>query len=148
MALPHPLTRPQAHQVARPQAHRRLAPRTSLRLLPQLGSIPTKKAKPVAFAVVLSAMLVVGSLILLLINTMLAQDAFVLHGLQQQVSTLTAQEQAVTALTDTESSPDSLAIKATALGMVPGGTPVFLDVNTGKVVGVAEKNVNSALAIR
>jgi hypothetical protein len=147
MALPHPLTRPQARPVPRPVL-KRPTPRTSLRLLPQLGSIPTKKAKPVTFAAVLSAMLVVGSLILLLINTLLAQDAFVLHGLQQQVSTLTAQQQAVTALTDTESSPESLAIKATALGMVPGGTPVFLDLNTGKVVGVAEKASNSALAIR
>jgi hypothetical protein len=145
MALPHPLSRPQPR--SRPQATRS-APRASLRLLPQLGSIPTTKAKPITFAAILSAMLVVGSLVLLLVNTMLAQDAFVLHGLQQQVTSLTAQEQAVTALTDAQSSPETLAIKATALGMVPGGTPVFLDLNTGKVVGVAEKNANSALAIR
>ncbi len=78
----------------------------------------------------------------------MAQDAFVLHRLQQQVSTLTEQEQAITAFTARESSPDSLASKATALGMVPGGTPVFLDLDTGKVVGVAQKDANSALATR
>jgi hypothetical protein len=144
MALPHPLTR----TAPRRPAPKRQAARPNLRLLPQLGSIPAKKAKPVTFAVILTAMLIVGSLVLLLINTMLAQDAFVLHGLKQQVSTLTAQEQAVTALTDSESSPESVAIKATALGMVPGGTPVFIDLNSGRVVGLAEKPSDSALAIR
>lgn len=139
MALIHPLGRP----LPRPPA-----PRPRLRLLPQLRTLPTQKAKPVTFAVILSVMLVFGSLSLLLINTLMAQDAFVLHRLQQQVSTLTEQEQAITAFTARESSPDSLASKATALGMVPGGTPVFLDLDTGKVVGVAQKDANSALATR
>ncbi|HUW77143.1 MAG TPA: hypothetical protein VMV52_00145 [Candidatus Nanopelagicaceae bacterium] len=71
-----------------------------------------------------------------------------LRNLQEQVTSLTAQEQAVTSLTDIESSPGTLASKATALGMVPGGTPVFLDLSTGKVVGVPEKSAKSALAIR
>lgn len=124
------------------------APRPSLRLLPQLRTLPAQKAKPITFAVILSAMLIMGSLILLLVNTLMAQDAFVLHRLQQQVSTLTDQEQAITAFTARESSPESLATKATALGMVPGGTPVFLDLNTGKVVGVAQKSTSSALASR
>ncbi len=89
-----------------------------------------------------------GSLVLLLINTLLAQDAFVLHRLQQHVATLTAEEQAVTAITDRESSPDSLASKATVLGMVPGETPVFLDLNTGKVVGSTGKAAKNLLATR
>ncbi|OIQ68844.1 hypothetical protein GALL_495580 [mine drainage metagenome] len=116
--------------------------------MPQLRSLPTQKAKPVTFVVILSAMLVLGSVVLLLINTLMAQDAFVLHNLQQQVSTLTDQEQAITALTAHESSPGTLASKAIGLGMVEGGTPVFLDLNTGKVVGLAQKLPNSALAIR
>ena len=107
-----------------------------------------QKAKPVTFAVILSAMLVVGSLILLLINTLMAQDAFILNRLQQQVSTLTDQEQAITELTAHESSPESLASKAIGLGMVPGGTPVFLDLKTGKVVGIVQKTANSGSAAR
>jgi len=143
MALLNPSARPIPQPIPKPAQ-----PRPTLRLLPQLRSLPNQKAKPVTFAVILSAMLVVGSLILLMINTLMAQDAFVLHHLQQQVSSLTDQEQAITALSAHESSPDSLAAKATALGMVPGGTPVFLDLSTGKVVGVAQKNPNSTLATR
>lgn len=78
----------------------------------------------------------------------MAQDAFVLHRLQEQVSTSTAEEQAVTTITSRESSPDSLASKANVLGMVPGQTPVFLDLSTGKVVGVARKATKSVLATR
>ncbi len=141
MALPQPLNSPSARPRPKPL-------RPNLRLLPQLRSVPSQKAKPVTFAVILSAILVVGSLILLLINTMLAQDAFVLRHLQQQVSVLTANEQALTASAARESTPESLASKATGLGMVPGETPVFLDLNTGKLVGVAGKATKSVLAAR
>lgn len=147
MALLHPLLEPVTNPVAKPIPK---APeqRPILRLLPQLRTLPEQKAKPVTFAMILSALLVMGSLILLLINTLMSQDAFVLNRLQHQVSTLTDQEQAITALTAWESSPNSLAEKASALGMVPGGTPVFLDLRTGKVVGVTQKDVNSARAKR
>ncbi len=123
-------------------------PRPSLRLLPQLAPAPGKKAKPLTFAVILAGLLVSGSLVLLMINTLLAQDAFVLHHLQQKVTSLTAEEQAVTSLTERESSPQSLAAKATSLGMVPGQTPVFLNLSTGQIVGVAQKTTVSAMAAR
>lgn len=143
MALMQPLLEP-LHKPARKAPE----PRPSLRLLPQLRTLPEQKAKPVTFAVILSALLVMGSLVLLLINTLMSQDAFVLNRLQQRVSTLTDQEQTITALTALESSPNSLAEKATVLGMVPGGTPVFLDLKTGKIVGVTQKIANSAMAKR
>ncbi len=143
MALLQPLNPSKPRPLAKPKPSR-----PSLRLLPQLRPIPSQPAKPVTFAVILSSILVLGSLVLLLINTLLAQDAFVLHRLQQHVATLTAQEQAVTAITDRESSPDSLATKATLLGMVAGETPVFLDLNTGKVVGAPGKTTKNLLATR
>jgi len=147
MALSQPILEPLVKPLpkALPKA---LQPRPSLRLLPQLRTLPEQKAKPVTFAVILSALLVMGSLVLLLVNTMMAQDAFVLNRLKQQVSTLTDQEQAITALTSWESSPSSLAAKAMELGMVPGGTPVFLDLQTGKVIGVTKKSANRTTASR
>ena len=143
MALLQPLNPSKPRPLAKPQPSR-----PSLRLLPQLRPIPSQRTKPVTFAVILSSILVMGSLVLLLINTLLAQDAFVLHRLQQHVALLTVEEQAVTAITDRESSPDSLATKATLLGMVAGETPVFLDLNTGKVVGTPGKATKNLLATR
>ena len=143
MALLQPFDPSKSRRLGQPEPSR-----PGLRLLPQLRPIPAERAKPVTFAVILSSVLVMGSLVLLLINTMLAQDAFVLHRLQQHVATLTAEEQAVTAITDRESSPDSLAAKATVLGMVPGETPVFLDLSTGRVVGAPGKAVKNLLAAR
>jgi len=143
MALLQPLQPPRARPLTLPRS-----PRPPLRLLPQLATAPGEKAKPLTFAVILAGLLVAGSLVLLVINTLLAQDAFVLHRLQQKVTSLTAEEQAVTSLTERESSPESLASKATSLGMVPGETPVFLDLSTGKIVGVAQKTAVSAMAAR
>ena len=65
---------------------------------------------------------------LLALNTALAQDAFVVQNLQQQHNQLDDQEQQLKQQVATLESPVSLAARARALGMVPGGRPEFLTV--------------------
>jgi hypothetical protein len=67
----------------------------------------------------------------------LAQDAFRLHALQVQSRVLADQEQALQREVEQLQSPQSLASRATAQGMVPGGPPAFLRLSDGKVLGAA-----------
>lgn len=109
-----------------------------LRLVPDLNK--RAKADRRTFVIFLSSIGAVGLLMLLVINTMLAQDAFELHRLQAQATTLTDQREAVMRQIDLASSPEVLASRATALGMVPSQSPRFLSVNLSPLNSVNPKS--------
>jgi len=111
--------------------------RAALRLVPDLNT--REKADRKTFVIFLSAIGVIGLLILLVINTMLAQDAFELHRLQAQATTLSDQREAVMRQIDFASSPEELAARATAAGMVPSQSPRFLTLNSSPVNSVGSK---------
>lgn len=90
------------------------------------------------FVVVVVLILVTGLLGLLALNTVLAQDAFRLHALQVSSRVLADREQALQRQVADLQSPQSLAARATRLGMVPGGPPAFLVLPEGKVLGAPE----------
>lgn len=102
--------------------------RAVLRLVPDLGT--GERADRKTFVIFLSAIGVLGLLMLLVINTLLAQDAFELHRLQAQATTLSDQREAVMRQIDLASSPEVLAARATAEGMVPSQSPRFLSLNS------------------
>jgi hypothetical protein len=89
------------------------------------------------FVAAVVVILAAGLLGLLLLNTVLAQDAFRLHALQLQGHVLADQEQSLQREVEALQSPQSLAARATAMGMVPGGPRAFLRLSDGKVLGVA-----------
>jgi hypothetical protein len=93
---------------------------------------------------VVVALLVTGLLGLLLLNTVLAQDSFRLHSLQAQGKDLTLREQTLQRSVDDLSAPNALARRAAALGMVPGGAPVFLRLPDGAVLGTPGKAPKAA----
>ena len=125
-SLPSPLT-------ARPQRY--------LRLVTQRRS----QAARAPFVLVVVALLLTGLLGLLVLNTVLAQDAFRLHKLQVDARTLADREQALQRQVSDLQSPHALAARATSLGMVPGGSPTFLRLSDGKILGRAEP---AAVAVR
>jgi len=90
------------------------------------------------FVVVVVLILVTGLLGLLALNTVLAQDAFRLHSLQVSSRVLADREQALQRQVADLQSPQSLAARATRLGMVQGGPPAFLRLSDGKVLGAPE----------
>jgi hypothetical protein len=67
---------------------------------------------------------------LLLINTLLAQDAFELTNLKLQAKLVSDEREAIARQMDSISSPASLAREAAALGMKPSETPTFLSLDT------------------
>lgn len=112
-------------------------PRTVLRLVPDLSSGEQVDRK--AFVIFLSLVGVVGLLLLLTINTMLAQDAFELRRLQAQATTLSDKREAVMRNIATASSPEVLARRAIAAGMVPSLSPRFLSLTPNELSSVGAK---------
>ena len=99
------------------------------------------RAARAPFIAVVVALLLTGLLALLVLNTVLAQDAFRLHQLQLDGRALADREQALARQVSDLQSPHSLAARATALGMVPGGSPAFLRLSDGKILGRSEPAV-------
>lgn len=86
--------------------------------------------------VLLVVLLLGGGLItLLLLNSALNEGSFRLSELKKRTTDLTDEQQALQRDVDRSSEPDALARRALELGMVPGGSPVFLDPD-GTVRGV------------
>jgi len=111
--------------------------RAVLRLVPDMNT--GEKADRKTFVIFLSIIGGIGLLMLLAINTMLAQDAFELHRLQAQATTLSDQREALMRQIDLASSPEVLAVRAVAEGMVPSQSPRFLSVNTASLNSVVSK---------
>ncbi len=102
-----------------------------LRLVPQRRS----KAARTPFVVVVVALLGGGLLGLLALNTVLAQDAFRLHTLKTEGKQLAVREQVLRREVEGLRTPEALAARATAMGMVPAGPPAFLRLSDGAVIG-------------
>jgi hypothetical protein len=100
----------------------------ALRLVPE----PTvgKQADRKFFAVFVSIVGIAGLMFLLLINTLLAQDAFKLSELKAEAKLVSDQREAIAREIDAISSPEALAKKAAELGMKPSKVPNFLDLNS------------------
>lgn len=103
--------------------------------LRMVSPLRPERASRGVFALVVTGLLVVGMVLILVINTSLAQGAFTISELQAQQSTLTQQEQTLAEAVAAAAAPESLEAQARALGMVPTENPVFLDVTTGAVLG-------------
>ncbi|MFK0098445.1 septum formation initiator family protein [Streptomyces sp. NPDC091040] len=89
--------------------------------------------------VLLVVVLLGGGLItLLLLNSALNEGSFELSELKKRTTELTDEQQALQRDVDASFEPDALARRARELGMVPGGSPAFLDPD-GKVRGVPSK---------
>ncbi len=65
----------------------------------------------------------------LVLNTVLAQDAFELTHLKLESKMISDQREAIAREIDRQSSPESLARTAVALGMKPSETPTFLNLD-------------------
>ncbi|WP_433231530.1 hypothetical protein [Actinomadura formosensis] len=112
---------------SRPAASRRAAPRTPF--------------------VLLVVGLLGGALVsLLLLNTVLARDAFTLTRLQQSTKQLEQQRQAYEEENAREGSPANLEKKARALGLKKAEDPVFFNPETGQASGGAIRPVPPAAA--
>lgn len=102
---------------------------------PQARPAPRRSVTPPRAPFVLLVVgLLGGTLVsLLLLNTVLAQDAFTLTELQRSNQQLNERKQALEEDITRENSPAVLHAKARGLGMVDGQRPAFIDPRTGRI---------------
>lgn len=103
----------------------------ALKLVPDIS--PGAQANRKFFAIFVSAVGATGLLVLLTINTLLAQDAFALAHLKLEVKMVSDQREAIARQIDAQSSPEALAHSAAALGMKPSESPVFLNLDAESI---------------
>ncbi|MGZ5959178.1 MAG: hypothetical protein ACXWLI_12240, partial [Myxococcaceae bacterium] len=115
-----------AEQPAPPSAPRRAARPTPPR--PRLTVVaPMRGAAPRApFVLLVGGLLTTGLGGLLFLHTALAEDSFRLHDLRVRSSALADREQALEQQIGVTASPQRLAGRATALGMVRNTNPAFI----------------------
>jgi hypothetical protein len=95
-----------------------------LKLVPDLSS--GQQADRKYFAKFVTIVGVIGLLFLLLINTLLNQDAIALAELKYEAKLVSDEREAIARQIDALSSPEALAKAATDLGMKPSESPTFL----------------------
>lgn len=105
--------------------------RARLRVVPRRRT----RAARVPFVALVTLVLLGGVVGLLLFNTSMQQAAFAATALEQQAGTLSAREQTLEMELEVLRNPQRVAEQAQAMGMVPGGTPAYLVLPTGKVLG-------------
>ncbi len=101
--------------------------RALLKIVPKTSE--GTQATHMYFAKFVSIVSVIGFLALLGVNTLLAQDAFVLSELKYESKMIADQREAILRKMETYSSPQALANQAAALGMSPSEDPTFLDLS-------------------
>ena len=100
----------------------------ALKLVPDLSA--GKQANRKFFASFVTVVGAAGLLFLLFINTLLAQDAITLNNLKLEAKLVSDEREAITRTMEKISSPDALANAASAFGMKPSETPIFLDLES------------------
>jgi hypothetical protein len=107
------------------------------------GTLPAPAPLPIAlprapFLLLMVGLVVVGVLGVLVLNTKINENSVRLHDLKANQASLDLQEaQLQRNLADLES-PGNLRAAATRLGLVPAGTPAFINLPDGRVVGVPQ----------
>lgn len=109
----------------------------ALKLVPDVSD--GKQADRKFFAIFVSIVGGIGLMLLLLINTLLVQDAFELTNLKLEAKLVSDEREAIARQIDKLSSPEALAKSATALGMKPSENPTFLSLDK-PVIEVPIKN--------
>ncbi|MEU2668426.1 septum formation initiator [Streptomyces sp. NPDC007164] len=104
------------------------------RLARLLPSGPSNAART-PFVLLVVVLLGGGLITLLVLNSALNEGSFRLSELKKRTTELTDEQQALQRDVDNFSKPDALERRARELGMVPGGSPAFLNPD-GTVRGV------------
>jgi len=110
----------------------------ALKLVPDISE--GKQANRKFFATFVSGVGILGLSMLLIVNTLLAQDAFELAHLKLQAKMVSDQREAVAREIDKKSSPEAVARAAAALGMKPLEIPVFLNLSQPSVSQKSSSN--------
>jgi hypothetical protein len=106
----------------------------------QLRAVPARAEAPARapFVLLVVAILGVGLVGLLLLNTSLQRGSFAIHDLSRQTAKLAEREENLDQRLARLKAPENLASRAQRMGMVPNPNPVFLRLSDGAVLGDAK----------
>jgi hypothetical protein len=100
---------------------------------------PEPVAAPRTPFVLLVLALVAGGIVgLLVLNTAINADAFKITALKDQQNRLDTQEQQLNQELAELQSPGNLQAAATRLGLVPAGTPAYIQLPDGRILNVPQ----------
>ena len=104
---------------------------------PQLRSItsPRRRMAGATFAVFVVGLFFSGMVGMLLLTTLLQNQAFEVRAAQRTASELSYRASDLEAQVNRAKAPAALGQRAAALGMVPNPRAVFIDLSTGEVLG-------------
>jgi len=97
--------------------------------------IPSGRASRNTFSAVIFGILILGSFLLLIVNTKAQQAAFEKFAIQTELNQMIALEQRIASEVAAAESTDNLVSAARELGMVPAETPVFIRISDRVIVG-------------
>ncbi|MGE9784016.1 hypothetical protein NMQ01_05805 [Janibacter sp. CX7] len=98
---------------------------------------PADRAGSPWFPAACVALLLAGLGAVLGLNTAMAQDSFEVTALEARSASLADKEDSLAQTINDRAAPQRLATKADELGMVPASSAAFIDLDQGKVLGVA-----------
>jgi hypothetical protein len=121
-----------------------LAPKPDVRTVPSRPTLPRLRVAPPApvsmprapFVATVLVAVITGVVGILVLNTKINENAFRLEALQQQQGKLDRAEAQLTKDLADRESPNNLAAAAKRLGLVPAGSPAFIRLPDGKILGV------------
>jgi hypothetical protein len=105
--------------------------RSSLRAVPP-AALPVPRAP---FVILVLTLLGGGLVALLLLNTSINENAFRLHDLQMRQQALDLHEDLSRRDVERLEAPGTLIAAARRMGLVPAGSPAFIRLSDGKVLG-------------
>jgi hypothetical protein len=110
---------------------------------PEPDAEPVAQPLPVAlprasFVIVMAVVVIAAVLGVLVLNTRINENSFALDNLRSQQSALDLQEQQLSQQLTQLESTGNLSALAAQLGLVPAGTPAYITLPNGKVVGVPQ----------
>jgi len=105
----------------------------------RLTVVPRRRVRAarVPFVTLVTLVLLGGVIGLLLFNTSMQQASFATTSLEDQASSLSAREQTLRMELDVLRNPQHVAEQARKMGMVTAGSPAFLRLSDGKILGQA-----------
>lgn len=114
-------------------------PEPLLRIVQELKVSDGKSVTTSAFVSLVFGALIASIFMVMALNMALNQDSIKLHRLKVQAQAIADQEEAISAEVARFSAPHMLAKRARVLGMVPSGTPAFLDLRPQPVEAKAQQ---------
>lgn len=104
----------------------------------RLSVVPRRiaEAPRVPFIALMTFVMVAGVVGLLMFNTSMQQASFAASSLEEQASALTSRQESLRSELEDLRDPQRVAESAQRLGMVPAAGAAFLELDSGKVIGV------------